>query len=368
MTTSLILWVAFYLSVRWASIANGGHALAWDVAWYAEIARNGYTFNGNPNQSQLVGFLPLYPLVLRFFLRLGLEIEWAVLVAPILLSTVGLWLMYKAIAHIIPIAEAFLLVLLFVASPFSMYFLNGYSECLYVFFLGAFFYLMLLKNRPFLAALAAGMATAVRPHAVVLYAVYVTWMLDREWPKSKRFSDLLQKIILIAPIFLVGLFLTCEYYYFEFGDLFLFKNIMISWGFDQVADGFGAQIDHFRSQFIYLLVPDLRALTSGFAPEIAKFQLWSFVLLAFVFGKQIPKPILAYGLMVVAFSLLATIGSVNLGRHMATNIALPALFVAIFNVLRNKTSRYLMIGILLLVGLTLQALYLNRFFMSQWVS
>lgn len=381
MISAIVLWIAFYLIIRSVSLAHGGHALAWDLGWYAEIAKNGYTFNGNPNQPQVVAFLPLYPFVLGVFLKLGVGIERALIIAPILLSIAGLWLIYRALVHVIPIADAFLLVLLFMGSPFSIYFLNGYSECLYLLLFGVFLFALLARKNHFLAALFAGVATAVRPHALVLFAVYLVWEFDRH-RASEDGKEWVQSIALVAPLFVLGFLLTCVYYYFTFGDLFLYKNIMIAWGFDQFSDGFGAVIDHLRSQVLHLLVPDLRGLIIGFAPEMAKLQLWSFVVLALVFWRRLPKPVLAYGVVIVAFALLATIGSVNLGRHMATNIALPALLVVLTSALSRQVSvgevrayerffhwlRYSFIATLLIAGLVVQATFIHRFFTLQWVS
>ena len=382
MVSSIVLWVAFYLIVRSVSLANGGHALAWDLGWYAEVAKNGYTFNGNPNQPQVVAYLPLYPFVLSVFLRLGLAIEWTLVVVPIVLSSAGLWLIYRTLARLVPISDAFLMVLMFVVSPFSIYFLNGYSECLYLLLLGAFLFAMVVREKPFIAALAAGVATAVRPHAIVLFAVYLAWEFDQGSCGNRFGKERVRTIALVAPVFIIGFLLTCEYYYFVFGDLFLYKNIVIAWGFDQFSDGLGSRVDHLRSQVAYLLVPDMRGLASGFAPEIAKIQLWVFAPLALLLGRRLPKTVLVYGLMVVAFSLLATVGSVNLGRHMTTNIALPALLVALINSLQGRNisseardydqivcwARYSLIGIFLLGGLCVQAIFINRFFMLQWVS
>lgn len=374
------VWISTYLIVRYFCIEPGDAGLRWDAAWYAEAASRGYTFNGNPNYMQVVGFMPLFPSVIALLSKSGLSINLLMSVVPIICVSLAIPLLFRAIETLTSSAEALAICLLFMASPFSLFFLNGYGESLYLLLMGLFFFSLVRLRSHLLAAIFAGLASGVRPYAMVFFGVFLLWCLLKEAPGNHAIRRTLRSAFQYGPLFLGGFFLTGLYYYYSFEDLFLYRNAMIAWGYDLTSDGPGSLIDHFRTQLMAFNI-DFVALRSGSPPEIGKLQFLAFLALGVPLMRKIPFLLAVYGVLLVAFILTVSEGTATIGRHMATNIALPALVVcavrgvniswwhdtaAISKPAFGIRGWLLLVGICL-IGLALQ-LYLDSvFFASRWV-
>ena len=139
------VWISTYLIVRYFCIEPGDAGLRWDAAWYAEAASRGYTFNGNPNYMQVVGFMPLFPSVIALLSKSGLSINLLMSVVPIICVSLAIPLLFRAIETLTSSARSTGNCACFSsASPFSLFFLNGSRESLYLLLIGLFFFSLVL--------------------------------------------------------------------------------------------------------------------------------------------------------------------------------------------------------------------------------
>src|SRR5690242_20138431 len=154
---ALLVWIGAFVALR-AYVAEPGRALRWDAGWYLSIATQDYRFDGDITHQQSVAFLPGYPFLLRLLLLVGLPMQVTVLLACIACSIVGALLLFRALsASLGPVTSAYACALA-LASPFSLYFLNGYSESAYFLATAAFWWALLYRRDDGLAALFAGLA------------------------------------------------------------------------------------------------------------------------------------------------------------------------------------------------------------------
>ena len=121
----------------------------WDTAHYVAIAQVGYG-PANPNRGEGLGFLPGYPMLMRYLVELpGFErTPGAYAVAGILLSNllflIAIILMAVLAGQSLGTDSALTATLLFAIAPFSLFYSAAYSESLFlVLCLGA----LILANR-----------------------------------------------------------------------------------------------------------------------------------------------------------------------------------------------------------------------------
>lgn len=104
-------------------------------------------------------------------------------------------------------------------------------------------------------------------------------------------------------------------------------------------------------------------------------MLWSFVLALPLVVRRLPVEIALYGCGLVLFCIGVTMTGIDLGRHLATNIALPLAVLALAwpvcaAISTGKIGRWriALVGGLFCSGLVVQALFSVRYFEGQWVS
>jgi hypothetical protein len=142
----------------------------WDGAWYLQLARTGYPHSvgvtqGLPSQNT-IAFFPLFPLLVRAVhgvLSWTDSFEVVVLVLG-LATAVGLWLLT---AFVFDSRAADRTTMLFCFFPGSIVFALFYSEGLML-VLSIVCLWALLRRKWLLAGIAAALATAARPNALVL--------------------------------------------------------------------------------------------------------------------------------------------------------------------------------------------------------
>lgn len=374
----LVLWVGMFVAVREWAIANGGMLLAWDVAWYAEVAKSGYSFNGDPSAQQTVAFLPVYPALLQVFLALGMDKEAIIRWLPIVLTVPAMVLLGRVLEVLAGQRRALWTLVLFVASPFSLYFLNGYSESLYLLTLAGCLHALIVRRNLLACAVIAGIATALRPHALILFPFCVMWEWSMAGPRNA--GRTLVRVGVLAPVFASGFLAVGIYYWWMFGDSFLYKNIMVAWGFDQYSDGPGSFLDHVLTQIKHLSSPQWPLLRVPVAVEYARLLLFASIIalgIAFLTVREYGE-VLLYGVLLIVFALVVTEGSVNLGRHLVTNFTFPlALVLLVDHVLSIRSGEGARIrravaaaGFVLMatVGLMLQMRFAWSFYRMEWVS
>lgn len=367
-------WTTGFFAVRAWALVHGGHILPWDSSWYAKIATDGYHFDGDLMRQHPVAFLPLFPLLVRAVLSLGVSIQAAVLAVAFLSTAGGVLLLHDALASRFGPVRSAVGCALVIASPFSIYFLNGYSESLYLLFFGAFWWALFRREDLVLAALCAGLACAVRPFGLVLAAVWLCALGLRVHRGSLSWRSAALLAAAYLPLAAGGLLLVSLFYYVKFGDLALYRNAMMGWSRDLV-DGLGPQpLALLAGRLQGAFHVELGSLLS-FPPNFARVLLWSFVLLLPVVARRLPLEIALYGCGLMLFCIAVTTTGVDLGRHLATNVALPLGALALVWPARAATSsaaigvgRLALVGFLFCAGLVVQALFSMRYFHGQWVS
>ncbi len=118
------------LEVRWPVDAEPtfeSHFATWDAAHYLLLATQGYA-----EGVRSCAFYPLWPLLWRGVIALGAPPVWGGLVLANLLSTVGLALVYRAVALRHDASRAGWFVLFMAIHPGNLFLQFSYSECVFL--------------------------------------------------------------------------------------------------------------------------------------------------------------------------------------------------------------------------------------------
>ncbi len=199
----------------------------WDSGWYAQIAREGYSYT--PGAPSSVAFFPTYPLAMRTLSLTGLNTFVSGIVLSALCGLLGLVVFYHWAKTLKPEADALAATALFALYPFSFY-LYGvvYSDALYL-LLGAGAFLAVEKRKLHWAILLGALATATRPIAPAL--VLGLLLRNRELRKQEGWTvSLFDGAPLLAA---AGFVAYCYFLKQHFGDAFAFATTQGSPGWDQ---------------------------------------------------------------------------------------------------------------------------------------
>jgi hypothetical protein len=173
--TAVAFAVAAYMSPAYDF---RGTFMRWDGEWYIPIAREGYPSHVAPGEGSRVAFFPGYPAAIRAVARVtGLSYEVSALVVAAgcgLVAAVLLWVVARRLAGADTADRA---TALFCFFPGSYILSLAYAEGLML-VLAITCLLALMSRRWLLAGVAAALATATRPNAVVLI-VCCAWEAGR---------------------------------------------------------------------------------------------------------------------------------------------------------------------------------------------
>ncbi len=153
-----------------------------DARWYLQIARDGYTWNGDVTTKQSVAFFPLWPLFLVALESLGINAEWGGALLASLMLLGALLVLTRLLPADYTAREHHLFLFLVCCFPCAVYFSIPYTESCYLLCAGLVF--LAWKRGLLLPALLAsyacglarpngwlpGLAIATRPssgHAVI---------------------------------------------------------------------------------------------------------------------------------------------------------------------------------------------------------
>lgn len=165
-------------AVGWASWGREGSfpaaVMAWDGRWYAIIAQSGYPDALPVNEAGRVvtnptGFFPLFPLLLRPLLVLGLPIWLAVLIETLVFSTGAAVVIALLVRRYTSDRTAVLTSWCWSVLPTASVLSFAYSEGLFTLLAAACLY-FLVRERWVLAGLMAALAGLSRPTGVVVVA------------------------------------------------------------------------------------------------------------------------------------------------------------------------------------------------------
>jgi hypothetical protein len=200
----------------------------YDSGWYAHIATQGYSYT--PGQQSPVAFFPLYPLVVRAFTALGLDVFLAGVLLTMVCGVLALVLFThwaRARADEPTVRDAGLLLALY---PFA-FFLYGamYSDALFLLLIvGAF--LLLERGHLIPAVLLGALATAARPVAPALVLGLLARRLEWKHERGQRWSV----VDLLPVLAATGLLLYIFYQWRTFGEPLAFVKVQSAQGWDQM--------------------------------------------------------------------------------------------------------------------------------------
>lgn len=197
-----------------------------DGEYYVKIAQQGY------KDLYSEAFFPLYPLLIRFFSFNLLPEE----LVGIVISNVFIFLSLKIFVTLSKkivgnLASNYALLAL-IAFPSAFYFVNIYTESLFL-FLSLMCFWQLEEKKYFKAGLMCMLATACRLNGVFLFLAFlVKWIEEKRYLKL-RTEDLVG--IIIAPL---GLLSYMTYLYEKFSDPFYFSTVQKYFGANRITENF----------------------------------------------------------------------------------------------------------------------------------
>lgn len=232
----------YYVIVAKAFSGFSYSACEWDCGWYISIASGGYDLRphvgGADNGQANWAFFPLFPLLLRaihavtgFSYQLsGVLLNNALF--PVMAGSAALYLKARR-----PETNAYVTVLVFFASPFSLYFRVPFTETLYGILLVALLFL-LRSERIWLASVVAAFFTASRPTAAPLLAVMGGTRMIAQCLHARLAGGDVRRLIVRAVMQCialglvggVGLVAYMLYLRGHVGDALAFQHIEVAWG------------------------------------------------------------------------------------------------------------------------------------------
>jgi len=161
------------------------YLLRWDAGWYLQIAREGYSYNGNDLVQQPVVFYPLYPLISKAMtIVFGFSEAASLLIVSNVSIVIVVLLFFKSVRDDYGDETALNATAALCFFPAALFFSAGYTESLTLLLIVTFF-LLLKKERYILAAITAGLTLATRSTGIVLCLplFYELWSKRSRYPK-----------------------------------------------------------------------------------------------------------------------------------------------------------------------------------------
>lgn len=199
-------------TIGWESFAN------WDGDWYRKIVTSGYEY-ANDGKQHNIAFFPLFPLITRAVMSLGLPYAAAGSIVNSLALLGALIIVYFWVKKRHGIAAARWSTVVLAWCPFSLFSTVTYSE-------GVFLFLTTASLRAFekrqhvWASVWGGLATATRANGVALIPtfLFVAW-------REKRSA----RAYIAAIATSTGLMLFILYCAVKFGDPLAFVHAQRAW-------------------------------------------------------------------------------------------------------------------------------------------
>lgn len=207
----------------------------WDACWYKAIVESGYATDGNRDVQHNVVFFPLYPLVsVAVKMLLGVDTAAAMLTVSSISTLLALIILYKVLLLQFQRRIAQFVLVLVALNPYSVFLYNGYSEPLFLLIIVLFFFCLLNREAFLGAALAAGLASAVRPYGCLLGVVFALELLHRHYEmyglKLRLGSRFLRAVLVFTPLSFAGLAGYTLWLAKMFNDPLAFSHNMAAWG------------------------------------------------------------------------------------------------------------------------------------------
>lgn len=267
--------------------------LRYDSAFYLDIAKRGYGYNGNPLEAQRIVFFPGYPLLFGAVSRiLPISLPFSAVLVSNLCALGAIVLLFSLVRQLWDEEITLVTVAAISLFPASLFLSAAYSESAGLLFTLAAF-VLLFRGRIALAAVCAGCLSAIRPLGFLMSipVIYVIWQ-NAGRRLSARFLISAGAAGLTA---VSGLLAFVAYCWIKFHDPLAFVHARAAW---RVETG---------------LAPGLAALRQMGAPVDVHYlpnlsDAWFFALfaaIAIVVWKRAPMELNLY----TASAFLALIGT-----------------------------------------------------------
>ncbi len=235
-------WLGFYFfkpgsPTNPASITS--RLLAWDGVYYLQIAHFGYQWHG-VTKSPDFAFFPLYPLV-EIFANSIMKIargSWnpLVMVFPsIIFGIASIWVFFALAKQFLSEQSAQFATAAYALYPGAQFFFAGYPTSL-INLLTLLSLLALFKNRIWLAAILAGLATAAGPLGALLLIPIAIKHLKKYYITSNHNQTMISiakealSLAFLSLISTFGLILFILYQWIIINNPFAFLQVQANWG------------------------------------------------------------------------------------------------------------------------------------------
>jgi Gpi18-like mannosyltransferase len=233
LASRLVIWSAMLLLAPLLDAPTGGKAAtfglgvfdAWDSVHYRSIATFGYEYI-NDGKGHNIAFFPLFPLIVRGVMSLGLPFEVAGELVNNVAFLAALYCMYFWVKEYNGLQEARWSTAVLAWCPPTLFTAVIYTEGLYL-FLSSSALRAFEEEQYGWAALCGAMATATRPTGIALIPAF----LITAWKEGRSLIAYIAGLTASGGIVLFSLYCAIE-----FGDPLAFINAQKGWrstlGFD----------------------------------------------------------------------------------------------------------------------------------------
>ncbi|MDB9307843.1 mannosyltransferase family protein [Aphanizomenon sp. CS-733/32] len=199
---------------------------AWDSSWYEKIATSGYDFSSEVKQIHTVAFFPLFPLLTRVLMTIGLPFKVASTLVNNIAFLVALIILYFWVEELYGKSTAKWATATLAWCPYSLYGTVIYTEGL--FFLCTIAALKAFEKKQYVWATFWGvLSTATRVPGVALIPAF----LFVSWREHRGIKAYIASLTTSLGIIFYSLY--CQ---FKFGDALAFVHAQQAWRGD--AKGF----------------------------------------------------------------------------------------------------------------------------------
>lgn len=205
----------------------------WDTGWYQSIVQHGYNDYHNSTIQSSIVFFPLFPMLIKAVTVVIHSFTISAMIVNEIFLFLSFILFYRLEKKLQIDDTVIEMSLYFYAFfPFSFFLFLPYTESLFMFFI--FLVFVLLEDRKYLlAAIAIGIATAIRTPALVLIVVYIAFLVDENWEGVKKL--LLKKEWLYLPLTITGIVCYVLFLKIHFNDPLSFLSDEAAWSHTAVS-------------------------------------------------------------------------------------------------------------------------------------
>jgi Gpi18-like mannosyltransferase len=192
---------------------------AWDSVWYEKIVTNGYDFSSDVKQIHTVAFFPLFPLLCRLLMTIGLPFKIASFLVNNLAFLATLIILYFWVEELYGRSAARWIITTLAWCPYSIYGTVIYTEGLFL--LCTTSALRTFEKKQYTwAAFWGALSTAIRVPGITLIPafLFVSWKEKR--PIKAYISSLTSAL---------GIIIYSLYCQIEFGDALAFFHAQQAW-------------------------------------------------------------------------------------------------------------------------------------------